>query len=666
MLLGLAALAAAILLTGLLAAFPHPINCDIWWHLKAGEVIVDQGRIPTTDPFTYTAEGRRWVTHEWLAEVMFHAVDRLGGLDALIAMKAILAMAALGLAAAAGLTGPGWRARLGPVALGVLLAAPLLTARAFARPHMLTAVLLALVLLVLCRERDRGGRRTWLLLVPVFWLWANIHAGFVLGILLVALSWLGSWWEQRRPGDGVPWQRLGMLATLVAVTLLNPNHVHALLYPLHLVARAEIADGIGELRNVFHPSYRGALFQHALLAAALVLAVLLVGGRERRAWAVLVPGVVFALLALRNIRGVSEFAVLVPVLVGLHGGWLGRGRRAAAAVPALVLVVAVATMAAVGRWGVPMGPDHQRRPGLGVADGASLAGVASFLQAIGPDGRMFNMLGHGGYLIHQLWPERTVFIDGRLDIYPSGFIGSYGDLLRTGEGWDDLVERHGIALAVVNRRPGPDGDYGLRRRLRRDDRWACVFFASDVVVYARRDAGLDPVIDRYGNPYDPIVPAATDTIAAYVASAPIAEVIRAVGAMAAWADLQPDDPLLPPILGQMLAAVGRDADAIGWFRRAIVHDLDRAGGRRAVDLRLLLARSLIKADSTMAARAELGGLIGVAPTRVEPLLLLAALQQQEGDLERARRTIERARVLEPRHPAVLRTLEILERIERGD
>jgi hypothetical protein len=664
--LGLAAVVAAVLLAGALAVFPHPVNCDIWWHLKAGEVIVDQGRVPTTDPFTYTAEGRRWVTHEWLAEVLFHAVDRLGGLDGLIVMKALLAMAALALAAAAGLTGPGWRGRLGPVALGVLLAAPLLAARGFARPHMLTAVLLALVLLVLCRERDRGGRRTWLLLVPVFWVWANVHAGFVLGILLVALFWLGAWWEQRREAPGVPWRRLGMLAALVAVSLLNPNHVQALLYPLHLVARAEISDGIGELRNVFHPAYQGALFQHALSMVVVVMVVLLVGGRSRLVWAVLVPGVVFALLAVRNIRGVSEFAVLVPVLVGLHGGWLGCRRRWATALPAVVLLVALAAVPVVGRWGVPMGPDHQRRPGFGVSGDASLAGVVSFLEAIGPEGRVFNLLGHGGYLIHQLWPERTVFIDGRLDIFPRGFIGRYGDLLRTGEGWDDLVDRWGIALAVVDRRQGPDGDHGLRRRLRSDARWVCVFFASDAVVYARRDAGLDPIIARFGSPYDPVTPAASESVRAFVASATADDIARATSAMAAWVDLHPEDPFLPPILGQMLAAAGRDTDAVAWFRRAVVQDREGAGGRRAVDLRLLLARSLIKADSTQTAHTELDALIDAAPTRVEPLLLMAALQQQAGDLATARRMAERARALEPRHPAVLRTLEILDRLERGD
>ena len=49
----------------------------------------------------------------------------------------------------------------------------------------------------------------------------------------------------------------------------------------------------------------------------------------------LLPGAVFALLAVRNIRGVSEFAVLVPALV--------------AAAPARVVVLGAGTVGVVAQ-----------------------------------------------------------------------------------------------------------------------------------------------------------------------------------------------------------------------------------------------------------------------------------------------------------------------------
>jgi hypothetical protein len=158
--LALAALLLATVLSGLLCVFPE-LDFDLWWHLRTGRLIVEERSIPTADPFTFTAEGRPWVTHEWLAEVLFYGVHELGGIDALVLMKAVIAALALLLSAAAGLSGDG-RSRLAAAAVGVLAAAPLLQPRAFVRPHMLTALLLGAVLLCLRREavtRQRVWRR---------------------------------------------------------------------------------------------------------------------------------------------------------------------------------------------------------------------------------------------------------------------------------------------------------------------------------------------------------------------------------------------------------------------------------------------------------------------------------------------------------------------------
>ena len=100
----------AVFLSFLLSLFPIQ-SYDVWWHLRTGELILEELRIPDSDPFTYTASGRHWVTHEWLAEVFFHGLHRLGGLNGLVLFKSIVAALALALGAAAGSIGhrPGER-----------------------------------------------------------------------------------------------------------------------------------------------------------------------------------------------------------------------------------------------------------------------------------------------------------------------------------------------------------------------------------------------------------------------------------------------------------------------------------------------------------------------------------------------------------------------------
>jgi hypothetical protein len=38
---------------------------DIWWHVKAGEWILEHGRVPRLDIFTYSSEGRPWIDLHW-------------------------------------------------------------------------------------------------------------------------------------------------------------------------------------------------------------------------------------------------------------------------------------------------------------------------------------------------------------------------------------------------------------------------------------------------------------------------------------------------------------------------------------------------------------------------------------------------------------------------
>ena len=64
----------AIFLTMLIAAIQPVTDPDFWWHLTTGNWILSQHAIPRTDLYTYTVAGHRWITHEWLSEVILAAL----------------------------------------------------------------------------------------------------------------------------------------------------------------------------------------------------------------------------------------------------------------------------------------------------------------------------------------------------------------------------------------------------------------------------------------------------------------------------------------------------------------------------------------------------------------------------------------------------------------
>src|SRR5207248_4716743 len=70
----------AIFATMLIAAIQPVTDPDFWWHLTTGNWILSQHAIPRTDLYTYTVAGHRWITHEWLSEVVLAALYAVGRL----------------------------------------------------------------------------------------------------------------------------------------------------------------------------------------------------------------------------------------------------------------------------------------------------------------------------------------------------------------------------------------------------------------------------------------------------------------------------------------------------------------------------------------------------------------------------------------------------------
>ena len=58
---------------------------DLWWHLRTGQLIVQNHAVFHADPYSFTRFGQPWVDHEWLSQVLMFGLYRLAGWGGLIA-----------------------------------------------------------------------------------------------------------------------------------------------------------------------------------------------------------------------------------------------------------------------------------------------------------------------------------------------------------------------------------------------------------------------------------------------------------------------------------------------------------------------------------------------------------------------------------------------------
>ena len=68
------------------------IDTDVWWHLRAGAYMLDNGII-RSDPFSFTKAGETWIDHSWGADILSYALWTGGGYASLEALTGLLALA---------------------------------------------------------------------------------------------------------------------------------------------------------------------------------------------------------------------------------------------------------------------------------------------------------------------------------------------------------------------------------------------------------------------------------------------------------------------------------------------------------------------------------------------------------------------------------------------
>lgn len=147
------------------------------WHIEAGLRQIDLGSVLTSDPFTFTAFGLPWRTQSWLLELAYGWFEGFGALasaDLVVGMSALVLVAAIGLRVFPG------RRLLAPI--GVLWVMWLSLGHFTARPVFPSLAMFAVVALVADHRRLR-----WTLPL-LFWVWASVHGGFIVGVGYLVLQ----------------------------------------------------------------------------------------------------------------------------------------------------------------------------------------------------------------------------------------------------------------------------------------------------------------------------------------------------------------------------------------------------------------------------------------------------------------------------------------------
>ena len=489
-------------------------DAGIGWHIRTGQQILATHAIPRVDPFSSTLAGqlssakqfsprsKEWFAWEWLYDIVVGQLDARMGLNGVVWFTAVVIAAVFA-----------WcfrllmrrRTNILFAIVLVLLAMSASTIHFLARPHVLSWLFtLAWFAILDASERESlsglGGawspspRRFLWALPSLMLVWVNVHGGFLVGFVLLAIFWLSALWTWLTASPSRIEDSLVKLAarqealnlTLVgflsaAASLLNPYGWKLYAHVYAYLSNRFLMDHIDEFRS---PDFHGVAQKCFLILVLIALAVFAARGRELRLSGLFT--VLFAIYAgLYASRNLPVSSLLLVMVVGplsaipfAHRFSEKRFSQKMTAVecslrghlwPIAAIVVTLAIVANGGRISSkPLIDAHFDPKRMPVA-------AVDYLEQQGERGPVLGPDSWGGYLIYRMYPQAQVVVDDRHDLYGAEFFKSYLKMVRVEPGWQDFLRDHPASCVIMPR------DAALTSILLASPPWKEVY-ADDVAV----------------------------------------------------------------------------------------------------------------------------------------------------------------------------------------
>lgn len=176
-------------IAGLFILFAFYQNCrnnfdpDLGWHLRIGGQILETRSIPQYDNLSFTMPGYSWVDHEWLIDALLAYANNTDSWQFVIIISTLIAFAPF----------LWWLKRSTEIIETIPLLITALALKEFItiRPQLISFLFFFLVLQIIStlesKNRSLFSGYYRFIFPLLFFIWANLHAGFFSGLILISV-----------------------------------------------------------------------------------------------------------------------------------------------------------------------------------------------------------------------------------------------------------------------------------------------------------------------------------------------------------------------------------------------------------------------------------------------------------------------------------------------
>ncbi|MGB0887854.1 MAG: hypothetical protein ACPGSL_07010 [Vicingaceae bacterium] len=408
---------------------------DIWWQIRTGQWIIENGEIPKVDVFSFTFLNEPWINVKWFAEVLMASVNNWFGSEWLVLLQifciGLILWFCYKLSNAILLK---YEETINNIPkLGIMLSSLLLVFtinnRMNSRPEMFSHLLVIIFLYYLFNYSK--SKSSWLfIIIPLQILWTNTHEAYGMGVVLILIFLFAHWVEHFLLQQEKPWRftLVGLLAIISSA--INPNGVQMIVHPFNIFGQLSENKFTSELLGFKNPDFWH--YQSFILIIVFVLCglFLLKMGKQKHlslkaiiktfGLAYILIVLAFFYLSLTAFRNIPFFMIVcTPLLANFIDAKITSvNKKHYYAVITICLLLY--TFMASNQMYKKLLPKEEF--GIGVNSESTPIGAAKFLKENKIGGKGFVDYLTSAYFLYELQPNYKSYIDLRdLDVFNADF-----------------------------------------------------------------------------------------------------------------------------------------------------------------------------------------------------------------------------------------------------
>jgi hypothetical protein len=511
----------------------HGRDTDVFWHIKTGEVIVQEHGIPSTDPFTYTPKDpvrEKALLHSyWLADLLLFLCYKSFGFSGLAVLRSVIICLTVLLV----YLSLRKRGAFVSIILSFMLGLSLMPTSAI-RPNLFSFLFAALMVTFIEHYRVNPKKRYQIGLFIIMVLWANMHGGYIIGVGLLliyivseAIALLISLKKKKSIKKSLSFCMTGIIAALA--TLINPlgiglfTALPSYLNPGKKFLVSRIETEMGLFRTLKY--YPNAMILLSLVIVGIILIFTALHlARKRSGLAEFSVVSALFILSFISVRALPIFLVVGLILSGGKKSFpvfTLKLNKKAEMILSLVLIVTL------GFFSVKAFP--REHPGTFSETDSIYISTGSFMEENKINGNMLNQELMGNFLIFKVFPQYKVFTDSRylnIDVFFDGYDMFYAikepstekdaayinSLMEasisnlTGKGAKDFSEEHWYTLLdtygidfIVGKVTHPRSGqlFPIFLKLMHDDTWKFIYSDGNAVIMIKDNGKNDALIKKF-------------------------------------------------------------------------------------------------------------------------------------------------------------------------